>query len=246
MGLFDYFSREASNARRRKACLKKLSNMYYQKADRLAAAEMAADLVAEGDDLAIDVLLVRFEHLNPSSTNDQDEKRYVHDLLVDLGERVIPRIQEYVLRSDKPVYWPVRVLGSLWSRERLVSFLCEVLEQTDNGYWRDPDKKVGLVAMAADFDDPRLGKALLPFLEDADEGVRFNAITAVAERDYEGVREALLPRLAGEEESLRIHRRVVDLFLERNWSVAEQADEVAAELPAGIAVTSKKTLQRRK
>ena len=37
MGLADYFSKEAKVQRTRAGCLKKLTNMYYQSADRLDA-----------------------------------------------------------------------------------------------------------------------------------------------------------------------------------------------------------------
>lgn len=234
MGLFDYFSKEASNARKRKGCEKKLSNMYYQKADRLAAAEIAADLAAAGDTEAVRVLLMRFEHLAPSTTNDREEKKFVHDLLVSLGDRVLDIVREYVRTTDKPVYWPLRVVRNLCSKEDYLEFFADLLENTDTEYVRDPEKKRNLMMIADDHPTPRIHQALLPFVADEDETVRFNVLQTLANAERNepvpGLREALLPRLAGDEESLRVGRRAAELFAEHRWTLDDQEEAVAQAL----------------
>ena len=71
MGLFDYFSKDAADARKREACRKKLTNMYYQSNDRLAAAETAADMARQGDEQALQILFARFENKAQNQTIDQ-------------------------------------------------------------------------------------------------------------------------------------------------------------------------------
>ncbi|TVQ95857.1 MAG: HEAT repeat domain-containing protein [Deltaproteobacteria bacterium] len=235
MGLFDYFSAEASGARKRKACLKKLSNMYYQKADRLAAAEMAADLAARGDREAIGVLLHRFEHLAPSTTNDREEKKFVHDLLVSLGEPAAEVTREFIRTTDNPVYWPLRVIRNLSGKDAYLDFLADLLRSMDTEYVRDPEKKRNLMMIADDHPHPDIHQALLPFVADEDETVRFNAIQTLANAQradgVDGLRESLQPRLAGEEESLRVARRIAEIFAEQGWTIDEDAREaVASEL----------------
>lgn len=227
MGLFDYFSKEAAQERKRNGCLKKLTNMYYQPAERYYAADVAAELVAGGDKEAIHVLLTRFEHIAPSSTNDQEEKKYVHDKLVGLGEPIVETLQQYILTTDKAVYWPMRVLGSLWTRSRFEEFLAEVLTSMDPEYVRNPEKKIGLMRMAADHPNPVVAEALKPFLADTNETVRYQTVEALVDQGdkAEGLYEAFLPRLV-DEESLRIVNRIGELFAEKGWSL-EGADTEA-------------------
>ncbi len=245
MGLFDYFSKEAATERKRERCRKKLTNMYYQKADRLASAEGAYELAREGDIESIRVLLARFEHLCPSHTIDREEKEYVVELLVSLEDPAVEQIVDYCRKTAKGIYWPIQVLEELWPHEKVSDFLAEILEATDTDYWRDPEKKVGLVQLAGEHESERVGLALLPFVEDHSEEVRFTAVDNILNRNIEGTHGKLLPRLAGEEESLRIVNRIANGFADKGWSVGDRADEVKPRLPAALEITPKNHLRRR-
>jgi hypothetical protein len=235
MGLFDYFSKESANARKREGALKKLTNMYYQQADRMASADVAYTLAAEGDDDAIRVLLTRFEHVCPSHTVDGEEKEYVVNLLVSLGEKCVEPVTQYCHRTSKPIYWPLKALEKLWSRDTLAEFLAELLEATDNDYARDPEKKIGLVQFAGQYDHDRVSRALVPFVDDHAEEVRYCAVDALLGRDFDA-REALAERLAGAEESLRVRQRLARGFVDKAWPLGDHAEAIAGNLPSGYAV----------
>lgn len=237
MGLFDYFSKDAAAARRRESCRKKLSNMYYQKTDRLAAAEIAADMARQGDDEALRILFVRFENKAQNQTIDQEEKGYVVDLLVGLGDRAVPTLIDYIKKTTYAVYWPLQVLDELWDRQRFAEFLAEVLEETDTGYWRDPEKKIGLIQLAETYQHDRLGNALVPFLEDHTEEIRFKAVDGLLRNDYAVAKDAIIARAAsGEEEGNRVRVRIAEGLAQKAWNLGEHADAVAANLPAGFRV----------
>jgi hypothetical protein len=235
MGLLDYFKKDAADVRKRERCRGRLTNMYYQQADRMAAADQAYELALQGDEEAVNVLLVRFEHLCPSTTVDREEKEHVVNLLVALGDKAVPAIESYCLTLRKPIYWPVRVLEDLWPRERVDGFLADVLEKTDNDYWRDPEKKIGLLQMVSAIPGDRITRALLPFVDDQLEEVRFKAVDALVQRAAD-VRDVFLPRLAGEEESGRIIARLTEAFAERAWSVQGHEQALAPRLPRGFRV----------
>ena len=237
MGLLDYFKKDASDVRKRERCRGRLTNMYYQQADRMAAADQAYDLALHGDEEAVNVLLVRFEHLCPSTTVDREEKEHVVNLLVALGEKAVPAIEAYCLTLRKPIYWPVRVLEDLWPRERVDAFLADVLEKTDNDYWRDPEKKIGLLQMVSAIPGERITRGLVPFVEDQLEEVRFKAVDALAQRSAD-VRDVLLPRLVSEEESGRIIARLADAFADQAWPVDGVEQALASRLPRGYRVTN--------
>ncbi|MFT4704519.1 MAG: hypothetical protein ACI81R_002224, partial [Bradymonadia bacterium] len=164
MGLFDYFSKDAATQRKLEGLRKKLSNMFYQKQDRMAAAEVAADMARQGNKDAIDVLLLRFDHKSQNHTIDQDEKGYVVDLLIGLGDPVVEPISAHIRSTSAPVYWSLQVLAELWSAEKYAAFVAEILRDTDNGYLRDPAKKLGLLQLAEMIRHDEMGPAIVPFL----------------------------------------------------------------------------------
>ncbi len=234
MGLFDYFSSDARIERRRAACLKKLTNMYYQKNDRLAAAHAAAEMAAEGDTASIEVLLRRFEHLAPSTTIDREEKEYVHDLLVGLGDRAIEPVKSYVRSTGSPVYWALQVLDGLIGPEALGRFIVELLEQMDNDYWREPEKKIGIVQIAGEYPAPGMTAALESFLDDHAEQVRFNAVDSLVRCAGDDARSLLVKRLVDpDEDSIRLRKRIAEALAEHSWELGDDADAVAERLPDG-------------
>jgi HEAT repeat protein len=231
MGLFSWFSKDASLQRRKEGAQKKLTNMYYQPMDRRAAASDMARLAAEGDDDAILILLRRFEHIAPNHFIDQEEKELVHDLLIELGPRAVASVRTYVRKTSQPVYWPLRVLAKLEGLETSRAFLAELLEQMDNGYWRDPQKKTNIVQTAAEHNDDAIAVALIPFVEDHHEDVRYAALDALLKYGRHEAQEALLARLAEGEESQRLIARLASGFAELDWSVAARSEQVGRRLP---------------
>jgi HEAT repeat protein len=81
--------------------------------------------------------------------------------------------------------------------------------------------------------DPRVAGAVVRFLEDANETVRFQAVGALlAQADADQYRPALL-RCFSQEESVRVRNRILDGFATRTWEVGEMAAEVKSRLPSG-------------
>ena len=239
MALLDYFSKDAKLARRKDKAKKKITNMYYQQADRLATADMLFEMAESGDVDGVHILLARFEHLCPSTTVDREEKDYVVKLLVALGDAVVEPIQNYCLKKRKPVYWPLQVLQQLWPSDLMAEFVGEILEGLDNEYWRDPEKKVGLMDIAAGFETERVTKALVPFIEDHHENIRYAAASTLLARDID-IAEVVAARIAGEEESLRVRVLLAKGFAEKGWSLGEHASAVSADPPQGFSVSKGK------
>ncbi len=239
MGLVDYCSKDATLARRKDKAKKKITNMYYQQADRLATADSLFELAEAGDVDGIKILLARFEHLCPSTTVDREEKDYVVKLLVALGDKSVPPIEEYCRKRTKPIYWPLQVLVELWPREKLADFIGEILEDMDNDYWRDPEKKVGLMDIASQYDTERISNAMVQFVADHHEDIRYAASTTLLARDID-LSETFAARLAGGEESLRVLLLIAKGFSEKGWALGKHSDAVSASPPQGFKVAGGK------
>lgn len=244
MSIFSWFSKDSSLRRQRETALKKLTNMFYQTLDRRAAAQDMARLAAEGDEDAVLILLRRFEHIAPNHFIDQDEKELVHNLLVELGESVAPTIRAHIRKTGQPVYWALKALTEIEGPACVRTYLAELLRITDNGYWRDPQKKHNLMQAAVEVEDDAICEALIPFLEDHHEDIRYVALDALLRFKRSEAREPLLARLASEEESQRLQQRLLQGFVELGWPVTELTEALQKRLPRGYRISESGAIVR--
>jgi hypothetical protein len=237
-----FFSKERADERKLKKWTKKLLNMYVQPADRQFAAQQLAEMAT---DASIQVILTRFERNTKNHTLDIDDKKLCHDLLVELGDRVREPILNHIRGNARHVNWALRVLQTVVEKEKIAEIIAELLEGMDAEYTRNPEKKEELVAAAADHVNERLGKALMPHIEDASERIRFHAIDALFAGGYGFAAEPIVGRLAGEETSMRVILRILDGLVECDWSVKGHRAIIEEMLPEGYAITRSGTVRRR-
>ncbi len=214
MGLFDFFGGKGGGLKRTVA---KANNKDAQSVDRWKALEALRD---DGSDEAIAGLLRRFTFVYDKTIEDEQEKHWVHDTLVGMGERVLPEVEQALLKHDT-IAWQLGVLKDVANHEQAWAILEKVIAANDAEYVRDPSKKIQLITFVGEeFHDPRAAKALVQYLEDMDETVRFNTVEALLhQKDEEAGREPLLKLLTDEkEESRRIKIRILDGFAELGWN----------------------------
>lgn len=227
MGLFSYFSKEASTERKRQSAKKRLTNMYVQSEDRMAAAAEMAALAAEGDEEAYRILLSRFNLLNPSQVKDLQEKEGVLSLMLGIGSPLVEWTKSYVRDTVDGVHWPMRFLQRVLDDADYRNFLADMIDATEAGYARDPKKKLGLVQLVGEFPNERSRDAVAKFLDDHDEQVRFHTVDVLLRSGCTNAQEALCARWASEEESSgRIHHAIAEAFAERGWNVDVSKVEV--------------------
>ena len=188
-----------------------------QSADRFASLHA---LVDDASAEAIAGLLGRFTIRYDKSIEDEQEKEFVFDSLAHLGEKVLAPLQKH-LQNAESIAWGLKVLDAVASKEQQWPILADLCERNDNSYTRDPSKKIQLLHFLSEHDDARASKALVPYLEDIDEGVRFTAVEALLHHKVaEDAREPLLKLLTNEkEDSRRIKKRIIDGFADLGWDV---------------------------
>jgi hypothetical protein len=217
MGFLDLFGGGKSRLQKHIARAK---NKDAQSADRFSSLEALRDAATEGAGEAVDGLLSRFTIRYDKSIEDEQEKQWVFDELSRLGARILPELQKH-LRAADSIAWGLKVLHEVAATDEAWPILADLCERNDNTYTRDPSKKIQLLHYLGEQSDPRGGKALLPYLEDMDEGVRFTTVEGLLRhKDAESAREPLLKLLTNEkEESRRIKKRIVDGFADLGWDV---------------------------
>ena len=226
MGLFDFLSGSEEAQLRRHS--KRMTNINSQHEDRMASAHWLAD---NGSDAAIIGLLSRFSLTIDSQMKDTTEKALVTELLRGLGERVLAPTTEW-LRRNSNIAQPLRLIEEFGGEEGVVGVLLDLLARENDPF--KTEKKRQLLIKLAEYQDARIAPAVMPVLNDFDEGVRYGAVEVLAAQDDPAVPAALAKRLADpEEDSNRLRGRVAEILHQRRWSLGEHAEAVASNAPRG-------------
>jgi hypothetical protein len=244
VGLFDFITGGKSGSLKRN--IAKATNKHAQSIDRFPALEALRD---DGSEEAVDALLRRFDFVYDKTIEDEQEKQWVHDTLVSLGEKVLPSLERHLLRAES-IAWPLKVLAHVAAHDAAWGVLEKVVAANDNEYVRDPSRKIQLVTfIGEEFHDPRAARALVQYLEDMDETVRFNTVEALLQqKDEEAAREPLLALLVKPgEESRRVKIRILDGFAEVGWNThgyKGQVEQVCQEMGRGHAIDGKGRIRK--
>jgi len=229
MGLFDLFKKSGRQQRALEKNVSRAINKYAQSPDRMKALQSLGE---DGSAEAIYGMLRRFGMMYDKSIDDEHEKEWVFDVLVEKGPAIIPSLEKYLLSAES-ISWPLRLLDRVAPKEQELEVLKKVLDRHEPGYERDPTKKIQLLNHLAGLKDSRVPPLVAPYLGDMDEGVRYAAVEAlVRHRDEEAARERLLEQFVSEgEESLRIRIQIAEGFAELGWLVKGHRGEFEKKLP---------------
>ncbi|MCK9462144.1 MAG: HEAT repeat domain-containing protein [Proteobacteria bacterium] len=231
MGILEYFSSEQRRRRRIDARVRRANNKHTPKDYRQIALQEVIDFAKAGEVAAVRGLIHRFTVNAEPTIEDEREKEWVSSALTDLGRTTLPEISR-ALRSAESVVWIQRVYRSIASPEEYRDELLSVLSEFDTEYERNPDRKMQTIMALADIPETRVAQALIPFLEDVDETVRFQTVVALAKIGHEAARAPMLKAMC-EDESLRVRNEVVEAFAALAWSTAGYKKKIDDFLPRG-------------
>ena len=232
MGILDFLSKENRLKSKIERNVKRANNKHTPKEYRQAALYEVIDQARNGKDLAIAGLLARFGVIAEPSIEDEKEKEWVCDALIDIGEKALPGIKRS-LRSAESVNWVHRVLRNIVDEETYKAELLAVLDEFDTEYERNPDRKMQTVMALAELEGDDVAEKLIRFLEDVNETVRYQTVVALAKLECELAREPLL-KVMCEDESIRVRNEVVEVFCTLEWSTSGAKKQVASILPSGF------------
>jgi hypothetical protein len=229
MGVFDIFSKDGRQQRARDKNISRAVNKYSQSPDRLKALQSLRD---DGSPEALYGMLRRFGMMYDKTIEDEQEKDWVFEVLVEKGAAIVGPIKKYLFSADS-ISWPLRLLDRVAGKEEELEVLKAVLERHEPGYERDPTKKIQMLNHLAAIKDDRVPPLIVPYLADMDEGVRYSAVEALLRhKNEEAAREPLLLHfISDSEDSLRIRLQIAEGFTDMAWLVKGHRGEVEKKLP---------------
>lgn len=207
--------------------------------------ESIQELIKVGTPESIEALLPRFTFYIEPSITDQEEKDAAFAGIVRLGDVALEPVISFLQKAES-ISWPVKMLDKLAPADLVIDKLIEILNEMDIEYERDPQRKMQVLATFEERYDPRIVDAVVRFLMDANETVRFNAVGALfAQEEVEKYRDELVECLCMEE-SVRIRNRILQGFSDRKWEIGSRKDEVKKNLPSGYTLDPKGIPRRSK
>jgi hypothetical protein len=217
MGLFDIFkakpSKDAILGQVRKA-----KEVYAQPEYRRMAMEK---LLKWGDDESISGLLERFCVVVQSPHWDEDEKRWLVEELVKLGQPVLPLLREFILKKNEVNHALLAYRNIVNDDQAYQVFLIEALQARPPSDHRSVQGKQELIALLGEFTAASLADLLLPYLDDHSDDVQCAAIDALASSSDEAVKAKLISMLASEIHSARVLRKAARVVCDQKMSVGQ-------------------------
>jgi len=193
--------------------------------------EAAEKLKALGTPEAIFGLARRFSATAENLGIDQEEKKYIRDLLIDFADRAVEPLKRYLREYDQ-VTWAIDALERLEPPERLMRFLFEILHEGDPVHIRG-EKATQILKALESISHPDVVPGVIPCLKSPDDTVRFAAVACLEAHADERSREPLLEALVNpDEDSARVRTRIAEAFVNLGWEVKgfrKRAEEVLSE-----------------
>lgn len=224
--VFGLFSKERSLQK----TIDKATNKLAQQPDRWSALEKLRD---DGTEEALYGLCKRFGVTSMKGVEDEQEKHWVVDVLVEKGGASWVPLTRYMKTADQ-LSFPLRVLERIADHDKILKVVDDILATEPPGYARFPDRRIDVIKWFTEWkgatEDEVLAR-VTPYITDFDENVRFTAIEGLASRDPKKLVGPLVDALVRpEEESGRIRRTVIEVLERTKAPLGSRAKEVATML----------------
>lgn len=231
--VFGLFSKEKSLQR----VVDKATNKLAQQPDRWGALERLRD---DGSDGALFGMCKRWSITSLKGVEDEQEKNWVVDALVEKGEEAFSPLVRY-MKTAEHLSYALKVLQKIGDKDRVLKVIDELFATEPPGYVRMPERRIDLITWFGDWSRKKLSEdeavsRLAPYLTDFDENSRFAAIDAMRGREPEKIGAPLIEALLRpEEESGRIKRTILEVLEQGKVKLGDQAEAVAAILTGPLA-----------
>jgi len=229
--VFGLFSKEKSLQR----TIDKATNKLAQQADRWSAMERLREDGSEG---AIFGLCKRWGITSSVGVQDEQEKAWVVDVMVEIGANAIEPMRRWV-KTAAHLSYPLEALGRLINRETGLEMVDQILADEPPGYTRDPERRLDVLRWLNEWSkvtSEDIVPRMIPYLEDFDENVRWATADGLSHHEHPEIGPALVKALIRpEEQSGRVRRRIAEILAEKQVPLGDDVDKVKDVLVGPVA-----------
>jgi HEAT repeat protein len=228
LGIFGKKSDAAGSPAVRKHA-ERVANKRAQAYDRWESIQALSQMRSQE---AVAALLPRFTFYVEPSITDQEEKDAAFAGIVEAGALGLEPVVAFLKKADS-ISWPLKMLDKIVPPEVVLAQLFDLLAGMDVEYERDPESKIQILTTLAERKDPRVGDAVVRFLGDTNETVRFAAVGAIIGQEATAAHRTALVACLCADDSVRVRNRILEAFATTAISVSPDQERVRARLTAG-------------
>lgn len=186
--------------------------------------EQMEKLIKDGSEAAITGLLQRFTMASTQAIADEDEKRFLVDELVKLGDKSVPPLLAY-LRREKNMTFALAALQRILPKERALQEVLALLDVYGPEDYRSDEQKRQLILVVTETNDPAVWPKLVPYVLDHSDEVRGLALEKLfaaakaktIDAELPNLRANLSELLVDKNTSPRILRQAAEGMLGLEW-----------------------------
>jgi hypothetical protein len=181
---------------------------------------------------AVSILLLRYNITVEPLTTDADEKEHVFELVRSFGKDAVAPLTEFLRKNEQATSWALRLLETVLPEQEVIGLAVDALTWLSPQYARDPEKKVVLLHYVTGKQNPRIGAAVLPYLEDMADDVKIAALKALGPLKHEAAREPMLRLLTAKDTARRVQMTALSALQESGFGVQgfrEQVEPLVTE-----------------
>jgi hypothetical protein len=228
LGIFGKKSDAAGSPAVRKHA-ERVANKRAQAYDRWESIQTLSQMRSQE---AVSALLPRFTFYVEPSITDQEEKDAAFAGIVEAGALGLEPVVAFLKKADS-ISWPLKMLDKIVPPEVVLAQLFDLLAGMDVEYERDPESKIQILTTLAERKDPRVADAVVRFLGDTNETVRFAAVGAIIGQEATAAHRTALVACLCADDSVRVRNRILEAFATAGISVSPDQERVRARLTAG-------------
>ena len=207
---------------------------------RIGAAQKLYEM---GTSEALRALLDRFQIAVSPLVQDEQEKEQVLAWVVVHGETTVPPLMQF-LKTERQVYWPLRALREILTREELISRLEELLRHHWENPPASPEPQAQMIRSLGELHSPGLEEIVRLHLEERDDDIRLSALDYLLALPEQDVREAILGCFLHSEDRPRIRAHLLEQLEKNGWKVKGYRRKIEDALPETYALTRDGQIRR--
>ena len=193
----------------------------------------------------VDIFLQRVSISVSNSIKDDEEKAYIIDFLISLGDIVITPIKQFI-EKQHVIAHPIEIMLAIVGKDQTLGFLDSVLT-TEDTLFDDPlvEKRIEILKQfAGSTHEPVLSKALI-FINDSDDRLVIASTRFI--RDYvfkhgdsamDDVAQILTVKFVDQDTSARIRMELLNVFVTQEWKIKGVKKQFEELLPDGYYINS--------
>lgn len=168
-------------------------------------------------------LLERFTVVVQSPHWDEDEKRWLVDEMIKVGDQSKPILREFILKKNEVNYALLAYRKIVDNDEEYKKLLMEALNLRPPSDHRSVQGKQELIAAMSEFEPSFYEEVLIPYLADHSDDVQSAAIDALSKSTNPQVQAALIKLLESDVHSARVLRTAAHVVTTNKLPINETA-----------------------